>query len=112
MSARVYVLLTITEDRIDEAIGILHGKVGVKTVDMLEGSPNVITMVEAHDRQRLAKLTVAALASVENVTEDLKLLPVRDECNPFISSRSFGKGRTQKFSTCVPGGKQAQNKRR
>lgn len=46
---------------------------------MLDGSPNVIMMVQARDRQRLAKLTVAALASVENMTEGLQLQPTRDE---------------------------------
>ncbi len=74
---RAYILLNIIEDKTSQIVRILRSKAGVGMIDVLDGSPNVIMMVEAHDRQRLAELTVAALASVENMTEDLKLLPVR-----------------------------------
>jgi hypothetical protein len=52
---------------------------GVVIVDALEGPPDVIMVVEASERQKLAELTIRALASVETVTEGLSVLPAREE---------------------------------
>jgi hypothetical protein len=50
----------------------------VVIADSVEGSPDVIVMVEAPDRQRLAELVMPAIAEIENVTDDLRLLVTRD----------------------------------
>lgn len=50
-------------------------------VDVLEGRPNGITMIQARDRGQLAKLTNWALASVETMTEGRQLLPIQNGCN-------------------------------
>jgi putative ubiquitin-RnfH superfamily antitoxin RatB of RatAB toxin-antitoxin module len=44
--------------------------------DPLEGPPDVIVVVEAPERQRLADLTVQALSSVETMIENVRLLPI------------------------------------
>jgi hypothetical protein len=50
---------------------------------MLEGSPEIMFTVEANGRQKLARLSISALESVENVTESIQLLPVQDmSCAP------------------------------
>ena len=51
---------------------------GVKMVDLLEGPPDVIVMLQARSRLELAELTNQALVSVESMTEDLKVLPVQN----------------------------------
>ena len=78
MNAKVYVLLRVKE-----------GKAGVRLLDVLEGPPDVIMMVQAHERRRLAELTVAALASVEDITEDLQLLPTPDGCSASVLTKSL-----------------------
>jgi hypothetical protein len=57
---------------------MLRGQPGVKMVDVLEGPPDVIVMLQARSRLELAELTSQALVSVESMTEDLKVLPVQN----------------------------------
>ena len=57
MSARAYVLLDIDNTKIKEAASTLRNMRGVRTVDMLEGSPNLVVVVQARNRQRLAEVT-------------------------------------------------------
>jgi len=80
MGVKVYVLLDVMDGKSEEVAQILRGKPGVVKVDQLEGPPEVITVVEAYDRQELADLTMQALASVETMTEGLQLLPTRGRC--------------------------------
>jgi len=51
----------------------------VVLVNLLEGPPDVIMVVEAPDRHKLAEVTIQALASVETVTDGLCLMPAQDE---------------------------------
>ena len=79
MTAKVYVLLTIMQDKITRAAGILRRYNGVVMVAVLEGIPNVVMILQASKRKRLAEKTIAAIVAVENMTEDLQLLPVQHE---------------------------------
>ena len=72
---RVYVLIDTTEGKSKEVAKVLLDKPGVKLCDVLEGSPNVIVVIEASGRQRLAKLTNQALAWIETMVGDVRLLP-------------------------------------
>jgi len=47
----------------------------------------MVMMMEADDNQKLADLTIKALTSVENLTEDTQVLPV---CNGELSVRRAG----------------------
>ncbi len=78
MITRVYVILDVIEGKTDQVVRSLRNKAGVVMADVLEDSSNVITVVEASERQRLAELTVRALASVGNMTECFELMPTRD----------------------------------
>ncbi len=75
MSARAYLLLNIVQGKSEEAARILRDEVGVVAVDMLEGPPDIIVLIEASGRSTLARLTVRAIASVEALTQDIQLLP-------------------------------------
>ena len=77
MRARVYIIIDIVEGKSEQVAQILRSKSGVKMVDMLENSHDIMVIVEASEWQKLAELTVEALGSVEAVTEGLQLLPVR-----------------------------------
>ena len=74
---RAYVLLQSTGHKRNEAIGILRQQPGVVTVDPVEGPPDIVIVVEAPTRRKLASLLVRAMASVQDLTEDIELLPTQ-----------------------------------
>lgn len=78
MAARAYVLIKSASDNSRKMAKILKAKPGIVMIELLEGSPDLLVVTEASDRQYLAKLTIKALASVENMTESLQLLPVQN----------------------------------
>ena len=79
MSPIVYVLLDIVDEKSEEVARLLLGKPGVIKADMLEGSPNLLLICEAFNRQALSKLTIEVLAAVEQFTENVSVLPVRSQ---------------------------------
>ncbi|RPJ63262.1 MAG: hypothetical protein EHM12_02730 [Dehalococcoidia bacterium] len=79
MTAKVYVLLTIMQDKITQAAENLSRYNGVVIVAVLEGIPNVVMILQASKRKRLAEKAIAAIVAVEKMTEDLQLLPVHHE---------------------------------
>jgi len=60
---------------------------GVVAVDYLENPHDVMIIVEALNRQKLAELIMPILATVENITEDLRLLISRDNLKPLVIQR-------------------------
>jgi hypothetical protein len=79
MSDRAYILLNIADGKAEQVTKVLRESPGVVMADALEGPPDVIIMMEASERQQLAKLTIQALASVETITEHVYLLPTRNK---------------------------------
>jgi hypothetical protein len=79
MSARVYMLLDIQEEKFGYALQMLENIGGVIVMDTLEGHPNVIVVVEAPDRQRLVEMIMPVLGSVDRVTDDVHLLVSQGE---------------------------------
>jgi len=79
MNERVYVLMDAIEGKAGQVAQMLRDQPGVKMVDLLEGPPDVIVMLQAHSRQKLAELTNRALASVDSMTGDLQVLPVQND---------------------------------
>jgi hypothetical protein len=76
MSVRAYVLLHLAKGNPALVAQALRRKPGVLMADPLEGPPDVIVVVEAPERQKLANLTVQALSSVETMIENVRLLPI------------------------------------
>jgi uncharacterized protein (DUF2384 family) len=96
MSAKAYVLLNVVHEKQQQVVRALRGKPGVLMVDVVEGPPDVVVVLGARGRQRLAKLTIEALASVETMTEGLQLLPTRNR----LSARGVSKtSRTRRNQT-------------
>ena len=89
MGDRVYILLDVAEGRVEDAAETLRGTAGVKLVDVLEGRPNVIAVLLACSRRELAVLTRRALASVDNVTEGLQVLPTPYGCDANLHTRRY-----------------------
>ena len=81
MSARAYVLLDAVEGKAHEVAQTLRNKPGVKMVDLLEGPPDIIVMLQARSRQKLAELTNKTFASVEKMADTWQLLPVQNGRN-------------------------------
>ena len=95
MSAKAYVLLNVVhEKQQQQVVRALRGKPGVLMVDVVEGPPDVVVLLGARGRQRLAKLTIEALASVETMTEGLQLLPTRNR----LSARGVRKWEKQEIT--------------
>ena len=81
MSHRVYVLLDIVDGKAEQVVHVLQKISCVLMMDALEGSPDIVVVIEAPEREQLAKWTIDALASVEMLTEQVRLLPTRDGSN-------------------------------
>jgi hypothetical protein len=84
MSAKAYVLLNVVHEKQEQVVRALRGKLGVLMVDVVEGPPDVVVVLEARNRQKLAKRTVQALALVETMTEELQLLPTTGRLNALM----------------------------
>ncbi len=52
---------------------------GVVMADPLERPPDVIVVLGVSEWLTLAELTIQTLASVETMTEDVRLLPAQDD---------------------------------
>jgi hypothetical protein len=75
-------LLDITNGSSEYAIKTLRGLAGVVFADRLEGNPDVIAMVQAPTRKRLAEALMPIIGGVNTITEDFRLLVTQDKKNP------------------------------
>jgi len=97
MNAKACILLDIVDGKAEQVVQVLQEIPGVAMVEAIEGPPDVIIVMEAAERQHLAKLTIQALALVEPMTEYICLLPTRERLNttnsPMFSPVSGGRGK-------------------
>ena len=77
-AVKAYILLSTSNGDTEEMAQTLRKQPGVKLVDILEEPYGAIMLIEASERQKLADLTVQALAAVQSLTSDIKLLMTRD----------------------------------
>jgi hypothetical protein len=96
MSDRVYILLDVVQGKTAHVAGKLRRLAGIRIVDVLEGKPDVIAVVEAPERQRLAEIIMRVFPSVENMIEDLQLLPARDGPGSHISLETPHRGKNSR----------------
>jgi hypothetical protein len=78
MSAKVYILLNVSNGNFIQVIEALKRQKGVIIADMLEGPPDLIIVVEAPERQKATEYLMRILDVVDNVFEDILVLPVRE----------------------------------
>jgi len=76
MNDKVYILLDVVDGKTNRVVKTMRKTPGVITVEALEGPPDVILLMEAADRQRLAKIAVQALTLVGKMAERIQLLPI------------------------------------
>lgn len=95
MVDRVYFIMDVFNGDLDKTIHRLRNQPGIVLVDALEERPAVIAVAEAKDRKRLARVTVNALASVENMTANLSLMPTNQVQRKDVSCKpsNWGGGR-------------------
>jgi hypothetical protein len=74
MSARVYLLLDILEEKFPNALQTIQNIPMVAAVDELEGHPNIMVIIEAPDRQHLVEILIPVLNSVDRVTNDVRFM--------------------------------------
>jgi DNA-binding Lrp family transcriptional regulator len=78
MSARAYLLLDIADGKADQLAKTLRGQPGVMAADILDGRPDIIVLVEAADRLKLAQFMMPVLDSIDRVTNDMRLMVTRE----------------------------------
>lgn len=72
---RAYVLVQSADKRRDQVIDILRHQSGVVAVDPVEGPPDIVMVIEAPSRRKLASALTRAMESVQDLTDGLELLP-------------------------------------
>jgi hypothetical protein len=78
MSARVYIVINTEEGKTRQIVKMLRGNADVERVEVLEGPPDIIVAMEAKRRQKLARSVIRALTTIENLTADTQVLPVKE----------------------------------
>jgi hypothetical protein len=76
MATRVYLLLELTNGNKANAANTLRGMPGISVVDILEGPPDLVIVIEAPARQEAVEYLMGILNAVDGVIEDVRVLPV------------------------------------
>ncbi|MBN1376010.1 MAG: hypothetical protein JXA01_07640 [Dehalococcoidia bacterium] len=74
MSVRIYLLLDIVNGNQACAAELLKSKPGVKLVDSLENSPDLIVVIEAPCKERLGEALMPVIDCIDGITHNLKVL--------------------------------------
>ena len=77
MSAKVYVFLDLVNTDIIQLAQTLQGKPGIVEIDVLEGASSIIMVIEAPERLKAGEYLVGILDTIDGMTENLRVLPVR-----------------------------------
>jgi hypothetical protein len=79
MPTRVYLLLNLAKIKPAKVANDLKGMPGITAVDMLEGPPDLLTVIEAPARQKAAEYLMGVMNMLDGVLDDIRVLPV---CEP------------------------------
>jgi hypothetical protein len=85
MCIRAYLVLLTEGDTSPSIISELRRKPGIVAVDILEGSPNLILVIQAEKRQELVGYIEQALDSVESKIKDLRFFIGRENHVPILT---------------------------
>jgi len=76
MLARVYILADLVHADSTKVARTLWGKPGIVELDVLDGPPSIMMVIEAPEKLKAGEYLVDILDSVECMTENLRVLPV------------------------------------
>ncbi len=97
MNDKVYISLDIVDGKAKQVAQALQGSLGVVHGRCSRGPPDAVIVMEAPNREQLAKLTNQTLVLVEPMTEYICLLPAGERLNiansPKFSPVSGGRGK-------------------
>jgi len=74
MSYKAYVILDSPAEKTAQMIKALKNRPGVVSVDLVDDSNELMMVVEAPQRKKLAKLTIQAISSADHMATVMKLL--------------------------------------
>jgi hypothetical protein len=76
MTTKVYLLLELVNGKRTAVATKLEGMPGVCAIDILEGKPDLMTVIEAPERQKAAEYLMEVLSIVDGAIEDIRVMPV------------------------------------
>ena len=74
MSFKAFVIMDSPTEKTANMVRTLRKKPGVVSVDRIEDSPQLIVVVEARERRKLAELTVQAISAADSMVTIMQLL--------------------------------------
>lgn len=81
MTKRAYVLLIVEAGKSEHVASVLRGSAGVLMADAVDGSSNVIAVLESSGRKQLTEDTIQAIVAVEEwITEEIRIFPTLAAC--------------------------------
>jgi hypothetical protein len=86
MCIRAYLLLQTAENTSPEIFDDMLEKPGVVTADVLEGTPNMILVIEAERRDELAGYIMRALDNVQFRIHDFRFFIGRESYQPVLAA--------------------------
>jgi hypothetical protein len=82
MCIRAYMVVDTVGGKSQQLVNDLRRKQGVVHVDLLEGSPDLIIVVEAAERGELVGFIMKVLESVTTITKDLRFFIAPESALP------------------------------
>ena len=86
---RLYVLINVKPGKVEEVAQIVQNKPGVLFADIIDSPPDIIMVVHASDKQKLAELTLNALTPAEHLIKEVQLLPAQDKKITLATALTF-----------------------
>jgi nitrate reductase NapAB chaperone NapD len=74
MSYKAYVIIDSPAEKTANIVSTLLKKPGVVSVDLVEDSPQLIVVVEARGRRKLAELTVKPISAADSMATIMQLV--------------------------------------
>ncbi len=87
MCDRVYLLLDVVDGESQPVARAIRGMPGVVAVDCLEERPDVLAVMEAPDRMKLAQAMMSVIGQVDSSLEDLRIMVARGEVSSVAGPR-------------------------
>ena len=78
MPTKVYLLLDLIDGYKAHMACTLRTMPGITIVDVLEGSPDLMTVIEARGRQEAARYLMKVLDLIDGLARDIRVMPVEE----------------------------------